>query len=65
MTLQSIDTDIKNIGEQVAEAIYAGLDERMNTAMKDLCDKLEEKIIPQVDKICAAIDNLGKGAPKG
>ena len=44
--LQTIGTDIKNIGEQVAEAIYAGLDEKLGA---------------YVDKICAAIETLGEG----
>ena len=48
--LQTISTDIKNIGEQVAEAIYAGLDEKLGT---------------YVDKICAAIEKLGQGAAEG
>ncbi len=67
-TLQSIDTEVKeqttvlkNIGEDVARAIYDGLDERMNAAVENLCSKLEEKLLPQVDRICAAIDKLGSG----
>lgn len=67
-TLQNIGTNIdsqktilQNIGEDVARAIYDGLDERMNTAVETLCDKLEEKLLPQVDRICAAIDKLGNG----
>ena len=67
-TLQSIDTNIdsqkvilQNIGEDVARAIYDGLDERINAAVENLCDRLEKKLLPQTDKICAAIDKLGKG----
>lgn len=52
---------LKNIGEDVARAIYDGLDERMNAAVETLCDKLEERLLPQVDRICAAIENLGSG----
>lgn len=65
-TLESIDTEtkeqtvaLKNIGEDVANAIYDGLDERMNDAVDKFCDRLEEKILPQVDRICAAIEHLG------
>lgn len=58
---QSQTTVLKNIGEDVAQAIYDGLDERMNAAVETLCNKLEGKLLPQVDRICAAIDNLGKG----
>ncbi|MBD3878739.1 MAG: hypothetical protein SR1Q5_03520 [Quinella sp. 1Q5] len=66
--MQSIGTDIssqkailQNIGEDVARAIYEGLDERINDAIEKFCDRLEEKILPQTDKICAAIDNLSSG----
>ncbi|MBR4153066.1 MAG: hypothetical protein IKT98_08930 [Selenomonadaceae bacterium] len=52
---------LKNIGEDVARAIYEGLDERINDAVETLCDKLEEKILPQVDRICTAIEKLGAG----
>lgn len=55
--LQNIDieakeqtTALKNIGEQVAEAIHNALD---------------EKLAEYVESICAAIDNLGKGAATG
>ena len=47
--LKSIGTDIKNIGEQVAEAIHNALD---------------EKLSEYVQHICAAIDKLGQGAAK-
>ena len=55
--LQNIGTDIgsqkailQNIGEDVAQAIFNGLD---------------EKIGIYVDKICEAIDKLGQGAAEG
>ncbi len=67
-SLQSMDaeskeqtTALKNIGEDVATAIYDGLDERMNEAVDKFCNRLEEKILPQVDRICAAIERLGAG----
>lgn len=59
--IDSQKTILQNIGEDVARAIYDGLDERMNAAVETLCDKLEEKLLPQVDRICAAIDKLGNG----
>ena len=69
--LKNIGTDIgsqkailQNIGEDVARAIYEGLDERMNDAIEKFCEKLEEKILPQTDRICAAIDELGKAIDK-
>ena len=68
VTLQSIDAEsksqtvaLKNIGEDVATAIYDGLDARMNDAVDKFCTGLEEKILPQVDRICAAIEQLGSG----
>lgn len=67
-SLQSMDAEskeqtvaLKNIGEDVANAIYDGLDERMNEAVDKFCNRLEEKILPQVDRICAAIEHLGAG----
>ena len=64
-TLQSIDTNIgdqkavlQNIGEDVARALYEGLDERMDDAIENLCAKLEEKLLPQTDKICGSIEKL-------
>lgn len=66
--MQSIDEQakeqtvaLKNIGEDVATAIYDGLDERMNDAVDKFCVKLEEKILPQVDRICDSIDKLSAG----
>ena len=63
--LQNIGTDIsnqtttlQNIGEQIAEAIFDGFDARIENAVDKLCDKLEERLIPQTDKICEAIDKL-------
>lgn len=63
--LQSIDTNIdsqkailQNIGEDVANAIYEGLDNRMDAAVENLCNKLEEKLLPQTDKICGSIEKL-------
>ena len=68
VALQSMDAEskeqtvaLKNIGEDVANAIYDGLDERMNEAVDKFCNRLEEKILPQVDRICAAIEHLGAG----
>ena len=64
-TLQNIDTEskeqtsaLKNIGEDVARALYEGLDERMDDAIENLCAKLEEKLLPQTDKICGSIEKL-------
>lgn len=71
-SLQNINTNIdsqkailQNIGEDVAQAIYDGLDERINNAIETLCTKLEERLLPQTNKICAAIENLSAGAAKG
>ena len=70
--LQNIGTDVsnqtttlQNIGEQVAEAIFDGIDARIEEAVDKLCNKLEERLIPQTDKICTAIDKLGTGAAEG
>ena len=44
---------IKEIGEAVTQAIYEGLDEKLDEAV--------EKLDPLVEKICEAIENLGAG----
>ena len=59
--LQTVSADIKSIGQDVAQAIYEGLDERINDAVEKFCAKLEEKLLPQTEKICAAIENLSSG----
>ena len=74
-TLQSIDTNIdsqktilQNIGEDVARAIYDGLDNRMDSVIENLCAKLEEKLLPQTNKICNSIEkideNIGSSTEK-
>ena len=52
---------LKNIGEDVAQAIYEGFDEHINNGIAELSRQVEEKISPLFEKIYEAIDNLNDG----
>ena len=52
---------LKNIGEDVAQAIYEGFDEHINNGISELSRQIEEKISPLFEKIYEAIDKLNDG----
>ena len=52
---------LKNIGTDVAEAIYAGFDEHFNDGVSKLCEQIEERIAPFFEGIETAINNLNAG----
>lgn len=52
---------LRNIGADVAEAIYAGFDDHFNAGIERLCDQIEEKIAPFFGDIQTALNNLNVG----
>ena len=52
---------LKNIGTDVADALYEGFDEHFNEGIERLCDQIEEKIAPFFEGIQTAINNLNVG----
>lgn len=59
---------LKNIGTDVADAIYAGFDEHFNDGVSRLCEQIEERIAPFFEGMKTSIDmiavNLGDSVIK-
>lgn len=52
---------LQTIGTDVSQAIFDGLDQRLDDGISRLCDQIEEKITPMFEKVCNSIDKLGDG----
>ena len=57
-------TALRNIGTDVANAIYDGFEQHFDDGISRLCDQIEEKITPLFENICNSINKLGDGGAK-
>ena len=52
---------LQTIGTDVSQAIFDGLDQRLDEGISRLCDQIEEKITPMFENVCNSISKLGDG----